>query len=126
MNAELIVMIIEYDISRQKKPETTRNKVEANANGLQENNEEIYDHGTPGFQYIVTSEWRRRELEKTKVAVELDRRRSDGVFASPFTCGGFISGTVSLVHMSNLRHQRVIRVGICEHGAYREQHCAAF
>lgn len=56
------------------------------------------------------------------MAVELDRRRSDGVFASPFTCGGFISGTVSLVHMSNLRHQRVIRVGICEHGAYREQH----
>jgi hypothetical protein len=47
-------MIIEYDISRQKKPETTRNKVEAHANGLQENNEEIYDHGTPGFQYIVT------------------------------------------------------------------------
>lgn len=47
---------------------------------------------------------------------------SDGVFASPFASGSFISGTISLVDMRNLGNQGIIGVGVCKHRADREQH----
>lgn len=56
------------------------------------------------------------------MAVEFKLRRSDGIFASPFPRGRFVPGTVRLVHVSDFRHQRVVGVGVCEHGADRKEH----
>lgn len=47
---------------------------------------------------------------------------SDSVLAGPFTGGGFISGTIGLVDMRNLRNQRVVGIRVCEHRADREEH----
>jgi len=43
--------------------------------------------------------------------------RLDGVFASPLSSHVFVSGAICLVDMCNLRHQRIIGVGVCQHGA---------
>ena len=48
--------------------------------------------------------------------------QSNGVLARPFTSGGFVPGTVGLVDVSDLGHQRIIRVGVCEHRADGQQH----
>jgi len=45
----------------------------------------------------------------------------DGVLASPFSSCVLISGTVSLVDMCDLGHQRIVRVGVCQHRADGEQ-----
>lgn len=48
--------------------------------------------------------------------------RSNGVLARPLTSGGFVPGTVGLVDVGDLGHQRIIRVGVCEHRADGQQH----
>lgn len=42
---------------------------------------------------------------------------SDGVFPGPLARSRLVASSVGLVDMCNLRHKRVIRVGIGEHGA---------
>jgi hypothetical protein len=44
-------------------------------------------------------------------------RKSDSVLAGPLASSRLVPGTVSLVDVGNLGHQRVVRVGICEHRA---------
>lgn len=47
--------------------------------------------------------------------------RSDSVLASPFTGCRLVAGAIRLIDVGNLRNKRVIRVGVCEHGADRKQ-----
>jgi hypothetical protein len=89
----------------------------------EENKEEIYYHGTPGFLHVCHKAKEHAErFRRPSVAVELDRRRSDCVLAGPFACGRFVSGAVGLVDMRDLRHQGIIRVGVCEHRTDGKQH----
>ena len=41
----------------------------------------------------------------------------DSKFASPFPGSSFVSGSVGLVHMRDLRNKRVIGVRVCQHRA---------
>ena len=50
------------------------------------------------------------------------RTRLRGVLASPFPGGRVVSLAVGLIHMRDIRHKRVIRVGICEQRRDRQQH----
>lgn len=43
------------------------------------------------------------------------------ILLSPGTGCGLVLGSVRLVHVGNLRHQRIVRIGVGEQGAYREQ-----
>jgi len=43
------------------------------------------------------------------------------IFPCPFPCRGFVTGTVRLVHVGNIRHQRIIRIGVSQHRADGEQ-----
>lgn len=45
------------------------------------------------------------------------------IFARPFSSCGVVPGTVCLVNVGNLRHQWVVGVGVCEHGADRQENC---
>jgi len=45
----------------------------------------------------------------------------DGVFASPLSSSGFVTSAVGLVYVGDLRDERVVWVGICQHGADGEQ-----
>jgi hypothetical protein len=47
---------------------------------------------------------------------------SNSVLASPFTSCGLVSWTVGLIDVCDLGHQRVIRVGVCEHRADRKEY----
>ena len=47
--------------------------------------------------------------------------RSNSVLACPFASRRLVPWTVRLVDVCDLGHQRVIGVGVCEHGADREQ-----
>jgi len=47
---------------------------------------------------------------------------SHGVLACPFTSDLVILVFVCLVDPGDLRHERIVRVGITEHGADRQQH----
>lgn len=47
----------------------------------------------------------------------------DGVLARPLTCRRLVSRSVGLVHVCNLGHKRVVRVGVCQHRADRQQDC---
>lgn len=47
--------------------------------------------------------------------------RSNSILACPFASRRLVPWTVRLVDVCDLGHQRVIRVGVCEHGADREQ-----
>lgn len=51
----------------------------------------------------------------------LENCRSDGVLASPLTSRRFVPRAVGLVDVGDLGHERVVRVGVCEHGADRKQ-----
>lgn len=46
----------------------------------------------------------------------------DGVLPGPLPGGGLVAGAVGLVDVRDLRHQRVIGVGVCEHGANGKEH----
>ena len=48
--------------------------------------------------------------------------RLDGVLPGPLPGGGLIAGAVGLVDVCDLGNQRVVGVGVCEHGADREEH----
>jgi len=48
-------------------------------------------------------------------------RSLNGILPGPFTSCGFVPRTVGFVNMSNLRYQRIIRVGVREHGANRQE-----
>jgi hypothetical protein len=48
--------------------------------------------------------------------------RSNGVLASPFTGRRLVPWAVSLVDMCDFGHERVVGVGVCEHGANGKQH----
>ena len=54
--------------------------------------------------------------------IPLPYRYLDGVLPSPFPRCRFVPRTVGLVNMGDLGYQRIIRVGVCEHGADGEQH----
>jgi len=41
----------------------------------------------------------------------------DGVLACPLPSRRFVAGTVGFVDVSDLGNQRVVGVGVCEHGA---------
>lgn len=43
------------------------------------------------------------------------------IFARPFSSCGVVPGTIRFVNVGNLRHQWVIGVGVCEHGADRQE-----
>lgn len=49
------------------------------------------------------------------MAVEIELRRSNSIFAGPFAGGRFVPRAVGLVDVRDLRHQRVVGVGVCEH-----------
>lgn len=51
-------------------------------------------------------------------------RGLDGVLSSPLPRGGFVSGAIGLVDVGDLRHQRVVWVRVCEHGADGEEDCS--
>ena len=48
-------------------------------------------------------------------------RPLDGVLPRPFSSSSLVSLAVGLVHMSDLRHERVVRVRVSQHRADREQ-----
>lgn len=48
-------------------------------------------------------------------------RYLNSIFSSPFSGGGFISRSIGLVDVSNLRNKRIIRVGISQQRADRKQ-----
>lgn len=97
----------------------------------------FYDHGTPGF---ARSESNREQKRRCRGAMEekrgcvtdewnegwADLLRNlpilNSVLASPFASRRLVPGAVCLVDMRDLGHQRVVGVGVCEHGADREQH----
>lgn len=41
----------------------------------------------------------------------------DSVLPSPLSCGGLVARAVGLVDVCDFRHQRVVWVRVCEHGA---------
>ena len=47
---------------------------------------------------------------------------SHSILAGPLSGGGLVLGTVSLVDVSDLRHEGVVRVGISQQRADGEQH----
>ena len=47
---------------------------------------------------------------------------SHSVLAGPFTSGGLVLGTVRLVLVGDVGHERIVRVGIGQQGADREEH----
>lgn len=55
--------------------------------------------------------------------VKLSDSKSNSVLARPFAGCRLVPRSVRLVDVRDLRHQRVVRVGVCEHRADREQHC---
>lgn len=44
-----------------------------------------------------------------------------GVLLRPASCGGFVSEAISLAHMSDLRHQRIVRVRVRQQRADRQK-----
>lgn len=50
---------------------------------------------------------------------------SDSVFSRPLSRRCFVSRAVGLVDVCDLRHERVVRVRVCEHRADREEDCNA-
>lgn len=46
----------------------------------------------------------------------------DGVLPGPLPGGSLVTGAVGLVDVCNLRNQRVVGVGVCEHRANGEEH----
>jgi len=53
------------------------------------------------------------------------QRSLDRVLAGPFPGGGFVSRSVRLVDVSDLRHQRVVGVGVSQHRAYGQKDCSS-
>jgi len=49
------------------------------------------------------------------------KRELDSIFACPFAGCGLVSGTVCFVDVGDLRDERIIRIGVCEHGANGQQ-----
>jgi len=49
------------------------------------------------------------------------RNRLMGVFVSVLSGGCFILGSISFIEIGYLRHERIIRIGVCEHRADRKQ-----
>lgn len=47
----------------------------------------------------------------------------DGVLPGPLPGGGLVAGAVGLVDMCDLGYERVVGVGVCEHGANGEEDC---
>jgi hypothetical protein len=47
----------------------------------------------------------------------------DGVLSGPLPGGGLVASAVGLVDMCDLGDERVVGVGVCEHGADGEEHC---
>jgi hypothetical protein len=47
----------------------------------------------------------------------------DGVLPGPLPGGSLVAGAVGLVDVCDLGYQRVVGVGVCEHGADGEEHC---
>lgn len=89
-----------FESNREKKHEKT------NAGGVGERvNQEGHAEGRRGW-------W----------ADLLENCRSDSVLASPLTSRRFVPRAVGLVDMGDLGHERVVRVGVCEHGADRKQY----
>lgn len=43
--------------------------------------------------------------------------------SGPFSCGGFVAGSIGLVHVSDLGNQWIIWVGVCEHRADGQENC---
>ena len=47
----------------------------------------------------------------------------DGVLPGPLPGGGLVTRTVGLVDVCDIGYERVVGVGVCEHGADGEEHC---
>jgi len=58
-----------------------------------------------------------RTLTLIKLAFKFCTATSHGVLAGPFSGGGLVLGSVSLVDVSNLRHEGIVRVGVGQEGA---------
>jgi len=79
--------------------------------------------GTPELKH-----WSTDIAESRLPFVTLARREgfvscnpSDSIFPRPFSSSRLISRSVGLVNMGDLGYQRIIRIWVCEHGAYRKQ-----
>jgi hypothetical protein len=55
------------------------------------------------------------------IRVPTDNQSPHCIFLSPIPSCGLIFGPVSLVHVGNFRNKRVIRVGVSQKWAYRQQ-----
>lgn len=65
-------------------------------------------------------------LRKSVFMLVVTRVRSahlDGVLPGPLAGRGLVAGAVGFVHVCDLRHQWVVRVRVCEHGANGEEDC---
>lgn len=60
---------------------------------------------------------RERRQDVDAVEKRFSLRKSDSVLAGPLASSRLVPGTVSLVDVGDLGHQRVVGVGICEHRA---------
>lgn len=49
-------------------------------------------------------------------------RSTHGILLSPATSSGLILGPVSFVHVSNFRNKWIIRIGVRQQRAYRQEH----
>lgn len=47
----------------------------------------------------------------------------NGVLSGPLACGGLVAGTVGLVDVCNLGNERIVRVGVGQHGADGKEDC---
>merc|ERR1711939_432857 len=71
---------------------------------------------TPSAALHMCTAW----IELRPVNLRLPQQL-DCELSRPFPRSRFISGSIGLVHVSNFRDERIIRVGICEHRADGEQ-----
>lgn len=54
---------------------------------------------------------------------EICRSNSNCVFARPLAGCRVVPRSIGLVNVRDFGHQRIVRVGICEHRADGKQHC---
>ena len=47
----------------------------------------------------------------------------DSVLPRPLPSGCLVPSAVGLVDVCNLGHERVVRIGVCKHGADRQEDC---
>ena len=77
---------------------------------------------TPANSVKSTREELKEEMKQSIIIISISNRL-DSVLAGPLAGCGLVACAVSLVDVSDFRYEWIVRVGVCEHRADREEDC---